>query len=126
MTPFANVADQQLLAKCLFNPTGLTPDDQVRLFPHLLRVAPNFTVNFLQTLRGAELGTPGRSTDPSLGNVTGIGDFATAQIPGTPEIARENLTFDWNGDGIIEPPHYPFEDQQVDLHGARPALGTRT
>jgi hypothetical protein len=117
MTPFANVADQQLLAKCLFNPTGLTPAEQVRLFPHLLRVAPNFTVNFLQTLRGAELGTPGRSTDPSLGNITGIGDFATAQIPGTPEIARENLTFDWNGDGIIEPPHYPFENQRVDLNG---------
>jgi hypothetical protein len=119
MTPFANVADHQLLAKCLFNPTGLTPAEQVRLFPHLLRNNPNFTVNFLQTLRGAELGTPGRSTDPSLGNITGIGDFAAAQIRGTPEIARENLIFDWNGDGIIEPPHYPFENQQVDLHGAR-------
>ncbi|MFQ3640379.1 MAG: hypothetical protein SNJ62_10275, partial [Chloracidobacterium sp.] len=119
MTPFANVADQQLLAKCLFNPTGLTPAEQVRLFPHLLRTAPQFTVNFLQTLRGAELGTPGRSTDPSLGNITGIGDFATAQILGTPEMARENLTFDWNGDGIIEPPHYPFENQRVDLHGGR-------
>jgi|GEM_PF-3824793 len=119
MTPFANVADHQLLAKCLFNPTGLTPAEQVRLFPHLLRVAPNFTVNFLQTLRGAELGTPGRSTDPSLGNIPTIGDFATAQIRGTPEIARENLTFDWNGDGIIEPPHYPFEDQRVDLNGVR-------
>jgi len=119
MTPFANVADHQLLAKCLFNPTGLTPAEQVRLFPHLLRVAPNFTVNFLQTLRGAELGTPGRSTDPSLGNIPTIGDFATAQIRGTPEIARENLTFDWNGDGIIEPPHYPFENQRVDLNGVR-------
>ncbi|QUW00871.1 hypothetical protein J8C02_05120 [Chloracidobacterium sp. MS 40/45] len=119
MTPFANVADQQLLAKCLFNPTGLTPAEQVRLFPHLLRAAPNFTVNFLQTLRGAELGTPGRSTDPSLGNIPTIGDFATAQILGTPEIARENLTFDWNGDGLIEPPHYPFENQRVDLNGVR-------
>ncbi|OYT70581.1 MAG: hypothetical protein CFK52_10525, partial [Chloracidobacterium sp. CP2_5A] len=118
MTPFANVADQQLLAKCLFNPTGLTPAEQVRLFPHLLRAAPQFTVNFLQTLRSAELGTPGRSTDPSLGN-TGIGDFAAAGIVGVPEVARENLTFDWNGDGVIEPPHYPFENQQVDLHGAR-------
>ncbi len=116
MTPFANVADHQLLAKCLFNPTGLTEAEQVRLFPHLLRVNPGFTTNFLQTLRGAELGTPGRSTDPSLG-VTGVGNFAAAQIPGVPEIARENLTFDWNGDGIIEPPHYPFEDQRVDLNG---------
>ena len=119
MTPFANVNDQQLLAKCLFNPTGLTPAEQVRLFPHLLRTAPQFTVNFLQTLRSAELGTPGRSTDPSLGNIPAIGDFATAGILGTPEIARENLTFDWNGDGIIEPPHYPFENQRVDLNGAR-------
>ncbi|MGQ9898016.1 MAG: hypothetical protein ACUVR8_10740 [Acidobacteriota bacterium] len=117
MTPFANVSDHQLLAKCLFNPTGLTPQEQVRLFPHLLRMEPNFTLNFLETLRGAELGTPGRSTDPSLGNIPTIGDFATAQIRSTPELARENLTFDWNGDGIIEPPHYPFEDQRVDLNG---------
>ncbi|MCS7079812.1 MAG: hypothetical protein NZ585_07150 [Chloracidobacterium sp.] len=119
MTPFANVNDQQLLAKCLFNPTGLTTAEQVRLFPHLLRAAPQFTVNFLQTLRSAELGTPGRSTDPSLGNITGIGDFATAGIRGVPEVARENLTFDWNGDGVIEPPHYPFENQRVDLNAAR-------
>ncbi|MBI4748907.1 MAG: hypothetical protein HY774_10495 [Acidobacteria bacterium] len=29
--------------------------------------------------------------------------------PATAELPRENIAFDWNGDGLIEPPHRPFQ-----------------
>lgn len=29
--------------------------------------------------------------------------------PATAELPRENIVFDWNGDGLIEPPHRPFQ-----------------
>lgn len=99
LTPFANISDSDLLQKCLFNPSSLTAAEQERMFPHLLQESRTRLLN--QILTALEVGTPGRNTDPTL---TGF------NVNGTPEISKENLVFDWNGDGKIEPPHLPFQN----------------
>ncbi len=98
LTPFASISDANLLRKCLFNPSALTAAEQERMFPHLLQRSRTQLIN--QILESLEIGTPGRNTDPTMSgfNVNGI-----------PELPKEDLCFDWNGDGVIEPPHLPFQ-----------------
>lgn len=98
LTPFANINDANLLRKCLFNPSTLTASEQERMFPHLLQRSRTQLIN--QILEAIEIGTPGRNTDPTMSgfNVSGI-----------PELPKEDMCFDWNGDGVIEPPHLPFQ-----------------
>jgi hypothetical protein len=98
LTPFANISDAALLRRALFTPASLSAADQERLFPHLLQRSRTELVT--RILEALEIGTPGRNTDPSM---TGF------NVNGIPEMSKENLCFDWNGDGVIEPPHLPFQ-----------------
>jgi hypothetical protein len=101
MTPAANINDQALLRKFLFAPATLTDAELNQLFPHIL---PGRRAELRTLLKAAEIGTPGRPTDPGLSAGTG-----NPAVPGVPELPKENLLFDWNGDGVIEPPHLPFQ-----------------
>jgi hypothetical protein len=105
MTPAANINDQALLRKFLFAPATLTDADLNQLFPHIL---PGRRAQLRTILKAAEIGTPGRPTDPGLSAGTG-----NPAVPGVPELPKENLLFDWNGDGVIEPPHLPFQTESA-------------
>ncbi|MBX7223335.1 MAG: hypothetical protein K1Y36_25710 [Blastocatellia bacterium] len=97
LTAFGNLATQAKLKDALYNPQNLVAGD----FPHLTAAA---ATTLITQLKVAEIGTPGRNSDPQVAGYTGTG------ITGVPEFPKENLVFDWNGDGVIEPAKMPFQN----------------
>lgn len=114
MTAFPNLdpaTQQTKLAAFRRNVTSLVESD----FPHLawpnnaaqLNPNTNNLPSYLKTDPTANAYDPRQRFNDFKGRLENIEAGMVDPVVG--EIPRENLVFDWNGDGLIEPPHQPFQ-----------------